>query len=553
VKAAVSVVSEEVRRPVARPRRLSLPFLWLALPAATTAAVIGWFASVRLSVAAPSTVDDWFGITYSRTALRALLHGSYLSSPSDFLGRYRPAYAAIWNYAQWHLLGNPSVAKAAVWGALRVILFVLAAYLLTAWITRERSISGGSLLWLAPLAIVLTPRVAVDLAAYGPNEPLMTAGLIIGLSLMGTSVRRLVVVRTQGWRRIADAIVLLVGYLVYLFGVYTKEVSFCVLAFFPFLLVWLGPSIRAYIPRSRLGKVSLACLGVLTIAPLVHVATRLAMATLAGDNPYPVPNFGLGTKIYAAGISPFLGAPGALGTWVWFFATPAAVLGAIDLAVRRERDAWLAFGVLLSGFLMSAVALSRGVDPSRYYIPWLVAVAAVGLRGLLRIPIGFRVAVATVAIATLAYGTNGTIADWARAERGGSTAIEMAKSVVSAGCPLYLANFGLERRVAIPELFSFVAAKPVASCQGTNRAYAVSWARAPLPMGFAGDCRPEWRPVVTRNEMTLYSCASFRGTDVPDQIAASGKPGVDAVRLRLTRLAPNPHSLHQPTQNTAGG
>jgi hypothetical protein len=549
----VSVVSEHLRRPVASSRRLNLSLLWLALPVTTTAAVVGWFASVRLSLAAPSTVDDWFGITYSRTALDALLHGSYLSSPSDFFGRYRPAYAAIWNYAQWHLLGNPSVAKAAGWGALRVTLFVLAVYLLTAWVTRERSISRRSLLWFAPLAIVLTPRVALDLAAYGPNEPLMTAGLIIGLSLMGTSVRRLVVGRTEGWRRIVHATALLVGYLVYLFGVYSKEVSFCVLAFFPFFLMWLGPSLRAYAPRSRLGRLSLAGLIVLTIAPLCHVATRLATATLAGDNPYPVPNFGLGTKIFAAGISPFVGAPGALGTWVWFFATPAAVLVAIDLAVRRQRDAWLVFGILLSGFLMSAVALSRGVDPSRYYIPWLVAVAAVGLRGLLRIPIGFRVALAAVAIATLAYGTNGTIGDWARSERGGATAIEMAKSVVSAGCPLYLANFGLERRVAIPELFPFVAGKPVASCEGTNRAYAVSWTSKPLPMGFASRCPPDWQPVVVRNDMTLYSCASFRGANIPDQIAASGRPGVEVVRLRLTRRAPNPHTLHQPPRDLAAG
>jgi hypothetical protein len=553
VKAAVSVVSEQARRPVATSRRLNLSLVWLALPVATTAVVVGWFESVRLRMAAPSTIDDWFGITYSRTALHALLHGSYLSSPSDFHGRYRPAYAAIWNYAQWHLLGSPSVARGALWGALRLSLFVLAVYLLTAWITRERSRSARSLLWLAPLAIVLTPRVALDLVAYGPNEPLMTAGLIIGLSVMGTSVRRFVVVRTKGWRRIVDAMALLGGYLVYLFGVYSKEVSFCVLAFFPFFLMWLGPSLRIYIPRSRLGRFSLVGLIVLTIAPLIHVATRLALATLSGDNPYPVPDLGAGSKIFTAGISPFLGAPGSLGTWLWFFAAPAAVLVAIDLAVRRQREAWLVFGVLLSGFLMSAVALSRGVDPSRYYMPWLVAVAAVAFRGLLRIPIGFRVALAAVVIAPLAYQANGNIDAWARAERGGSTATEMAKSVVSAGCPLYLANFSLERRVAMPELFRFVAGKPVPSCRGSDRAYAVSWTRTPLPTGFAGRCRPEWRPLEVRNDMTLYSCVSFRGADIPDQIAASGLPGVNVVRLRLTRRAPNPHTLHQPPRAASQG
>jgi hypothetical protein len=547
----VSVVSEQVRRPVATPRRLSPSILSTALPVAVAATVVGWFASIRIRMTTPSLVDDWFAITYSARSLHGLLHGSYLSSHADFVGRYRPAYTGIWNYAQWHLLGRPSVATAAAWGALRVALFILAVCLLTRWIARGHV--RHSLILVAPLIVVLTPRVALDLARYGPNEPLMATGIIVGLALMGTSVRRFVAGDSRGWRCFVDGIALLAGYLVYLFGVYSKEVSFCVIAFFPFFLMWLGPNLRTYVPRSPIGKILIAWLIALTIAPLIHVATRLAIATLAGEKPYPVPELGLGTKVFAAGFSPFFGAPGALGTWFWFLAAPAALFVAIELAVRRERDAWLAFGVLISGYLMSAVSLSRGIDPSRYYIPWLVAVAVVGFRGFVRLPRGFRVGLAAVAITTFAYGTQKNVADWVRSEDSGATAIEMAKRVISAGCPLYLANFDLERRVAIPQLFGFTDVERLRSClHDADQAYAVSWGSKSLSLGFARRCQSKWRRLEIRNDTTLYACASFRRGAIPDQIAASDLPDVTVVHLRQSQRPPDLHLLHQPPGPSAG-
>jgi hypothetical protein len=79
---------------------------------------------------APSLVDDWFGIAYSKSAMHALVHGDYASAHLDFPGRYRPAYTAIWNYAQWHLFGEPSITAAAAWGALRIASFLVASWLL---------------------------------------------------------------------------------------------------------------------------------------------------------------------------------------------------------------------------------------------------------------------------------------------------------------------------------------------------------------------------------------------------------------------------------------
>jgi len=136
-------------------------------------------------------VDDWYAITYSRGALHALLRGDYSSAPIDFPGRYRPAYSAVWNYAQWHLLGNPSLTTAAAWGFVRVLLFLLAVWLLAAWLIERQSADGRSLVWLAPLALAITPAIAVDLARHSPAEPMMVGGLIFGLALIGAGVRTL--------------------------------------------------------------------------------------------------------------------------------------------------------------------------------------------------------------------------------------------------------------------------------------------------------------------------------------------------------------------------
>jgi len=40
-----------------------------------------------------------------------------------------------------------------------------------------------------------------------------------------------------------------VGYLVYLFGVYSKETSVGLLVFAPFFVKWLGPAVRARVRR----------------------------------------------------------------------------------------------------------------------------------------------------------------------------------------------------------------------------------------------------------------------------------------------------------------
>ncbi len=480
-------------------------------------------------------VDDWYAITYSRGALHALLRGDYSSAPIDFPGRYRPAYSAVWNYAQWHLLGNPSLTTAAAWGFVRVLLFLLAVWLLAAWLIQRQSADGRSLVWLAPLALAITPAIAVDLARHSPAEPMMVGGLIFGLALIGAGVRTLLAGPGVSKRGVA---MIAVGYVVYLFGVYSKETSLGLVVFAPFFLKWLGPAIRAHIRRSRASRYVVGTSAVLLLAPLLQLGLHLALSASSGRDHYPAAHSSVASSLVAAGIWPLVGAPGRLGTALWLFGAPAAI-GVAAVALRRGyRDGWLLVGILATGFAMSALALARGDTPSRYYIPWLVAVAAVAIQGLARLPGRFQIIVAVLVVGIGVSGTRSALADWTRTEQSGSAAVEMAKGVLHAGCPLYLANFDVERRVAIPRLLSFGQAWQVRKCTGPSlQSYVLSWQNRPLPTDFAARCRSGWHQVAVHDRVAALTCLSLVGGSFPDQDAASRTPAVPVVRLRLpTRL-----------------
>ena len=529
----------------ARPRPRAWHRYWTlrSLPLVAVLGLALWIVAPRFRLTAPSLVDDWYAVTYSPASLHALLRGDYLSSGLDFDGRYRPAYSAVWSYAQWHLFGDPSPAMAAAWGVLRVAFFVLAAWLLTAFVAGRESTAPRATLWLAPFAVALTPAIAVDLARFGPGEPIMVAGLIVGLALITHGARALFSEELDRRRRTLALTTVAAGYLVYLLGVYSKETSFCLLAFAPFLLMWLGPSVRTAL-RSRTTRLPYLILGVLLVAPLLHVGTRLGLAILGGADPYPNPEYGLTAKLFSAGLSPLLGEPGALGTWMWFFLAPASLFVALNIATRKHRDAWLLFGVLLTGFLMSSIALSRGPTPSWYYIPWLVAVAAVAFRGLSSVRVGVHIGLAILLVALAGVRTQPALMEWSRGERSGATAIELSKGVLAADCRLYAAGFDIEQRVAIPLLFRFAQVRSIPGCRESSKsAYAVSWRADPLPSDFAARCRGRWHVATIENKVSLLRCSSFQPGTIPDQNAASGQPLVTVVQVLSQPEPPTPIQL----------
>ena len=501
----------------------------------------------------PSLIDDWFGITYGRRALHALFN-SLSPQAGDYAGRFRPAYTAVWNYAQWHLFGDPSMAAAAPFGLLRILGFFAAIFILARWLRGEGARLGRPVLWLAPLAVLLTPRIAVDLARYGPGEPLMVTGLILGLAIVAKGTRMLARADSRKLSAVAG-LLLCSGYAIYLFGVYSKEASICFVLFIPFFVKWLiddalPRAARAPAARRRAAALLAAALA----APLVHVAAEVAVALSAGSRPYPTPPLSLGTKIFATGLTPLLGQPGVLGTFFWFVAVPASLASSIALVRRREPNGWRVVALLVTGWSMSAFELAQGATHSRYYIAWLTAVAAVGAAQLSVRDRKLQLCIAVAALALLPLPAHSAIASWIETERGGAAAVDLSAGVLNARCRLFLVNFDIERRLAMPRLLNFAHARDLTPCRAASTsAYALRWEDAPLPKALAPICRSSWAPVAAETDVRLYSCRALAPIHVPDQDGASGRPDIKVVELRVPTTQPPPSALFQPSDTRTLG
>jgi hypothetical protein len=535
----VTVVYERLHARPAERRHSLLSGVWVGIGTAIVLAC--GLEAARRGLGMPSLVDDWFGIAYGHHAFDAITHLNYGSAHADVAGRYRPAYTGGWNYLQWHALGPPSAHVAMAWGAARIAAFAFAVWALARW-TAGQGRAAAAVAALAAAAVCLTPGFALDLTRYGPADVLMLAGLILGLAAIGLGVRTLLA--ADGAHRGRAALLIALGYIVYVFGVYSKEASIAALAFVPFFVMWTRPALR---PR----RYAVGVLATLLALPLIHIAAHVALAVTNGENPYPTATFSFSRKVLGAGVFPFVGAPAPLGTVFWLVVTPAVIASAARTAWKRERDAWLLCGLLTTGFLMSAFSLARGDIPSRYYLPWIVAVAAVGAKALTRPDARFLAyAVPVVLLVMAATSTRAAITAWRSEERSGATAAELANSVVAADCPLYLVNFDVERRVAIPRLLGLARSAPIGRCaRPSQAAYALEW-RGSFPTDFAHRCQGEWTRLQRRSGVSLYSCSAFAEGSYLDQDAASGAPSVEVVRLRIPLDDRSPRTFTPPERSS---
>jgi len=199
--------------------------------------------------------------------------------------------------------------------------------------------------------------------------------------------------------------------------------------------------------------------------------------------------------------------------------------------------------------LMSAFSLQRGDTPSRYYLPWIVAISAIALRA---VTLRNRRLVAAGAVLvvglTTVTSTRAALATWTTDERSGSVALDLAKRVVTGDCPLYLVNFDVERRFAIPRLLPLVQGRPLEACKGSERdAYALTWQTTSLPTGFGHRCRAHWAKLDEQQDVSLYRCTSFSAGPFLDQDAASSAPRIQIVRLR-TPTVDDPRAFTPPVE-----
>lgn len=335
--------------------RTAVVLLAAAFAAAATVVMI----APRVTHTFPSMVDNWYAIEHAVEQLPEALTGR---NPEEL--RYRPAWI-VWNAGQWHTLGAPTHRWGPqVWGMLRLALLALGLAALAATIVRWPADRVGRLTTSAlvagvPLAVMTVPGFAVDVARWGPQEPLQIGSMSLGAALIVRSLRA----AAAGSRSRDRVPSLVVGVALWGFGVLQKETSLAVVVLAPFLWPYIRRTEWRDLARERPRLVAAVAAGV--VAPL-GLAAGHTIALASAE-----------TRVYDVGLSP-KGVPGRLvdqlGDIDHTLETPfawliiAAAILSLFWAVDRKVD-WLALGLLACALVSAAWVAQTGIFVSRYYLP----------------------------------------------------------------------------------------------------------------------------------------------------------------------------------------
>ena len=426
-----------------------------------------WSIEPRFDVLFPSMIDDWSGIAKAPDQLHEILR---LGNPEP--DRYRPGFI-IWNALQWHTLGAPGeFIGPQVWGVLRWLVLVLGTTLLAAVVVANGA--GGAVRrldgrWLlvagVPLIAVTAPSLAIDLARFGPQEPLLVGCMALGAVLLLHVFNRLLGGDARSWPVATAAAG---GLLLWGFGVLQKETSICVLLLAPFL--W--PTVRAQRDRWSLlaGRRRLA-IGLVAggvLLPFVPMLVRTIELALAENRIYEGAAAG---KSLTTRVSDQLGQ----ASDILHSPLPMIVLGAavVLLSVRSFRLGadWLATGFLVVAFAFILFAAEVGVVASRYYLPAFVLGALALARSAL--PLGSRVVLATGAIVVVGglwqvWEANGWVEWWRNGERDREALVREAASREAGGCRVDTIGLNVELVQALPVLAP-LADEPPRGCATGDR------------------------------------------------------------------------------------
>lgn len=393
-----------------RPRHLSTRALDSPIPAVLLAAAVATAVTLvivapRFTHTFPSMVDDWSAIERSLEQLPEALTGR---NPEGV--RYRPAWI-VWNAVQWHTLGAPTHRWGPqLWGMLRIALLALGLSALAAtivWWPADRGgrLTSSALVACVPLVVMTIPGFAVDVARWGPQEPLQIGSMSLAAALLVTSLRSAI----GGSRGRDQRLGLAVGVALWWIGVLQKETSLAVVVLAPFLCPYVRRDRTQWrrLIRERPPLVVAAAGGV--VAPLLLVAVH-TIALASAD-----------TRVYDAHVGPD-GALGRLGAQLrdidQVLETPlawliiASAFLSLIWALHGGID-WLALGLLACALAAAAWSSQTGIFHSRYYLPVtaLVVLALVRTASTRPRPLLVPAVVATLLADKLNGGSEGAV-DW---------------------------------------------------------------------------------------------------------------------------------------------
>ena len=414
-------------------------------------AIAIWIVSPRFEIDTPSVVDDWAAISPPDHLSLAAWLGNVEG------GRYRPGWV-VWNYVQWHTLGGPEgLVGPNLWNLVRIAVLVAGLCLLTALAlppprNKAESVLRAGLAALPALLVVTVPAFAVDLARFGPQEPLLVGAMALGGSLLVVAAQELL----DGSRplpRWRTTTLVVAGSVLWVAGVYQKEASVCVLPLIVAALVAARARVASWNHLSRLRRGSLIVVGAVTLLPLAHIAFVAVRIAGKGDLVYDAEvNGGLGA---AGGLVELIRKNGLYLTSLARLVMVLACLGTVAAFFVTRTVNKLAVGAILSGILALLFAGQAGVAVSRYYLPPLALFGvafSVALACFSRkVQVAGVVAVTALAL-THARMAQDNVATWVGGEQEWGEFVRLVTTADATGCAVAVGGLELETSQALPVL-----------------------------------------------------------------------------------------------------
>jgi hypothetical protein len=507
-------------------RRLVL----VAVVAAVTGLAV-WVVSPRFDIAGPSLVDDWSAISRSDDQLGDVAR---LRNPEE--ERFRPGWIA-WNYVQWHTFGAPhSLVGPNLWNVLRILVLVGGLGLLTLLVlpppaSRREAALQAALAGMPALLVVTAPRFAVEIARFGPQEPLLLGATALGGSLLVLVARALLDLATPlaAWRTAALA---LAGSCLWALGVYQKETSLAALPLLAAVVLAGRVRLRDWKRLSRGRTRALLGMGVVVAAPLVHVALESALIVLRGDLVYDAEvDGGRGLAEGARNLYDW-GHEALPPRWEWLVVEALALT--VAAAVVRRRVDTIALGVLGSAGLAFLLAAQSGVVASRYLLPVFALVCVSLALALSRLSPIVQVAgmfSVVVALAPLP-DARGEVARWSAREIAEVRLVRTVAELAGNGCRVAAAGLAEEHARALPVLLGLHESGAQGDC---DRALYVVAGDLEEGRALLQACEPAGlEPLLDTVSADLYRCRRLRDGVVRDPAlgAVSARDLAELRRLR---------------------
>ncbi|HEV7918733.1 MAG TPA: hypothetical protein VGO97_04075 [Solirubrobacterales bacterium] len=491
-----------------------------------------WVISPRFSIGNPSIIDDWSALDNAPNALSKLAQLAYDPAEVGDPQRYRPSFLAVWNDLQWHTLGAPRhLLGPNLWNLLRLAIFIGALMLVPVMVLKRRMATDLDKLKLAvfsaalPLAIISTPLIGEDFARFGPGEPTLVSGMILGGFLLGAAVRRVIAGRARGhWRaRLTTAAMFAGGYLLWLLGVYHKESSVCFLAMAPFIYLYLNRRWREerLIDRALLQYRSAQLTAGAMLIPVLHMAYEVKLIADGGKTVYggvvPQGTGGLAQKLQDSVQAMNHAMNASLGTAVWHWIMLSLPVLIVAVALRNKRIPWLAIALTAGGAAAFAFQGLAGITQSRYYIPSLAlfGVAFVLLTVRLRAGlVGFVIICAALFTLNFVDGSRGNVSKRAKDDREGGAAINALAAINPWRCQTLIGGMEQEPADAFPVLVDSRERPASDDCDGGTK-YLVGRTNAALVSPVTNDrvfniCVNDWRPIFQNGTWTIWRCKQFK-------------------------------------------